>query len=123
MAQNKQEILMRIHQDVISNKIKQKDIASESGLSVSFISKILKGEKTPSLKFLEGLSRITGSTISYYMTGQDVHLPLGKLNMAIDNCIEAGTIRKDGYVEPEIFEKLTLLLRKEIMEKLEKLDK
>lgn len=112
--------LERLNEFMTSNNLKQKDIINKTGVSASYMSMLLKGQREPNKILLEGLSKISEKSINWWLTGEDDYNNLHSLNNLIDFFIKQGDITDVDNIDPYHWEMLTTMLKKEIDVKLQK---
>lgn len=113
-------IVDRINDYIKKNNISKSELANTAKVSKSYISMLLKNERTPNVELLCALSKMSKKSINWWLYGNDIMYELQNLNELIDVFIEKGYIHKDGTME-DIYKKMIIeMLMKEIKLKLEK---
>lgn len=111
----------RLKKYMDDNLIKQKELAELIGVSKSYISMIIRGERSPNREFIERLVEISKKDANWWLHGIETYNNLYSLNDLIDKLIEDNIIKRDGSMDPKYREMLYRLLDSEIMTKLNSL--
>ena len=88
--------------------------------SKGYVSGVCNGTKSPSEKFINSLSKLSGKSVHWILYGKEDGDDLDALNSVINLYIETGTITSVENINTEIRENLNKLLDVEIQKKLDK---
>lgn len=114
------EMVVRINKLMKDKNILQKDLASEMQCSKGYVSGVCNGSKSPSEKFINSLSKLSGKSIHWILYGKEDGDDLDTLNSVINLYIETGTITSVDKIDDETRETLNKVLDTEIQKKLDK---
>ena len=114
------DMVSRINELMKEKRILQKDLVTEMQCSKGYVSGVCNGTKSPSEKFINSLSKLSGKSVHWILYGKDDGDDLDALNSVINLYIETGTITSVENINTEIRENLNKLLDVEIQKKLDK---
>ena len=114
------DMVSRINELMKEKRILQKDLVTEMQCSKGYVSGVCNGTKSPSEKFINSLSKLSGKSVHWILYGKEDGDDLDALNSVINLYIETGTITSVENINTEIRENLNKLLDVEIQKKLDK---
>ena len=114
------DMVSRINELMKEKRILQKDLVTEMQCSKGYVSGVCNGTKSPSEKFINSLSKLSGKSVHWILYGKEDGDDLDALNSVINLYIETETITSVENINTEIRENLNKLLDVEIQKKLDK---
>ena len=114
------DMVSRINELMKEKRILQKDLVTEMQCSKGYVSGVCNGTKSPSEKFINSLSKLSGKSVHWILYGKEDGDDLDALNSVINLYIETETITSVKNINTEIRENLNKLLDVEIQKKLDK---
>ena len=114
------ELIERIIKLMKDKNILQKDLVNEMKCSKGYISGVCNGTKSPSEKFINSLSKLSGKSAHWILYGKEDGDDLDALNSVINLYIEAGVITSVDKIDVETRKTLNKVLDTEIQKKLDK---
>lgn len=114
------EMVSRINELMKEKHILQKDLVTDMQCSKGYVSGVCSGTKSPSEKFINSLSKLSGKSVHWILYGKEDGDDLDALNSVINLYIETGTITSVENINTEVRENLNKLLDVEIQKKLDK---
>ena len=114
------DMVSRINELMKEKRRLQKDLVTEMQCSKGYVSGVCNGTKSPSEKFINSLSKLSGKSVHWILYGKEDGDDLDALNSVINLYIETGTITSVENINTEIRENLNKLLDVEIQKKLDK---
>ena len=110
----------RINELMKEKRILQKDLVAEMQCSKGYVSGVCNGTKSPSEKFINSLSKLSGKSVHWILYGKEDGDDLDALNSVINLYIEAGVITSVDKIDTETRKTLNKVLDTEIQKKLDK---
>ena len=114
------DMVSRINELMKEKRILQKDLVAEMQCSKSYVSGVCNGTKSPSEKFINSLSKLSGKSVHWILYGKEDGDDLDALNSVINLYIEAGVITSVDKIDTETRKTLNKVLDTEIQKKLDK---
>lgn len=114
------ELIERITKLMKDKNILQKDLVNEMKCSKGYISGVCNGTKSPSEKFINSLSKLSGKSVHWILYGKEDGDDIDTLNSVINLYIENELITSVDGITEEIRETLNKVLDAEIQKKLDK---
>ena len=114
------DMVSRINELMKEKRILQKDLVAEMQCSKGYVSGVCNGTKSPSEKFINSLSKLSGKSVHWILYGKEDGDDLDTLNSVINLYIESGTIVSIENIDIKIRKTLNEVLDKEIQKKLDK---
>ena len=114
------DMVSRINELMKEKRILQKDLVAEMQCSKGYVSGVCNGTKSPSEKFINSLSKLSGKSVHWILYGKEDGDDLDALNSVINLYIEAGVITSVDKIDTETRKTLNEVLDKEIQKKLDK---
>ena len=114
------DMVSRINELMKEKRILQKDLVAEMKCSKGYVSGVCNGTKSPSEKFINSLSKLSGKSVHWILYGKEDGDDLDTLNSVINLYIESGTIVSIENIDTKIRKTLNEVLDKEIQKKLDK---
>ena len=114
------ELIERITKLMKDKNILQKDLVNEMKCSKGYISGVCNGTKSPSEKFINSLSKLSGKSAHWILYGKEDGDDIDTLNSVINLYIENELITSVDGITEEIRETLNKVLDAEIQKKLDK---
>ena len=114
------DMVSRINELMKEKRILQKDLVAEMQCSKGYVSGVCNGTKSPSEKFINSLSKLSGKSVHWILYGKDAGDDLDTLNSVINLYIEAGVITSVDKIDTETRKTLNKVLDTEIQKKLDK---
>ena len=114
------DMVSRINELMKEKRILQKDLVAEMQCSKSYVSGVCNGTKSPSEKFINSLSKLSGKSVHWILYGKEDGDDLDALNSVINLYIEAGVITSVDKIDAETRKTLNKVLDTEIQKKLDK---
>ncbi|MDY5910597.1 MAG: helix-turn-helix transcriptional regulator [Inconstantimicrobium porci] len=114
------ELIERITKLMKDKNILQKDLVNEMKCSKGYISGVCNGTKSPSEKFINSLSKLSGQSVHWILYGKEDGDDIDTLNSVINLYIENELITSVDGITEEIRETLNKVLDAEIQKKLDK---
>ena len=114
------DMVSRINELMKEKRILQKDLVAEMQCSKGYVSGVCNGTKSPSEKFINSLSKLSGKSVHWILYGKEDGDDLDALNSVINLYIEAGVITSVDKIDTETRKTLNKVLDTEIQKKLDK---
>ena len=114
------DMVSRINELMKEKRILQKDLVTEMQCSKGYVSGVCNGTKSPSEKFINSLSKLSGKSVHWILYGKEDGDDLDTLNSVINLYIEAGVITSVDKIDTETRKTLNKVLDTEIQKKLDK---
>ena len=114
------DMVSRINELMKEKRILQKDLVTEMQCSKGYVSGVCNGTKSPSEKFINSLSKLSGKSAHWILYGKEDGDDLDALNSVINLYIEAGVITSVDKIDAETRKTLNKVLDTEIQKKLDK---
>ena len=114
------DMVSRINELMKEKRILQKDLVAEMQCSKGYVSGVCNGTKSPSEKFINSLSKLSGKSVHWILYGKEDGDDLDTLNSVINLYIESGTIVSIENIDIKTRKNLNEVLDKEIQKKLDK---
>ena len=114
------DMVSRINELMKEKRILQKDLVTEMQCSKGYVSGVCNGTKSPSEKFINSLSKLSGKSVHWILYGKEDGDDLDALNSVINLYIEAGVITSVDKIDTETRKTLNKVLDTEIQKKLDK---
>ena len=114
------DMVSRINELMKEKRILQKDLVAEMQCSKGYVSGVCNGTKSPSEKFINSLSKLSGKSVHWILYGKEDGDDLDTLNSVINLYIEAGVITSVDKIDAETRKTLNKVLDTEIQKKLDK---
>ena len=114
------DMVSRINELMKEKHILQKDLVTEMQCSKGYVSGVCNGTKSPSEKFINSLSKLSGKSVHWILYGKEDGDDLDALNSVINLYIEAGVITSVDKIDSETRKTLNKVLDTEIQKKLDK---
>ena len=114
------DMVSRINELMKEKRILQKDLVTEMQCSKGYVSGVCNGTKSPSEKFINSLSKLSGKSVHWILYGKEDGDDLDALNSVINLYIEAGVITSVDKIDAETRKTLNKVLDTEIQKKLDK---
>ena len=114
------DMVSRINELMKEKRILQKDLVAEMQCSKGYVSGVCNGTKSPSEKFINSLSKLSGKSVHWILYGKEDGDDLDALNSVINLYIEAGVITSVDKIDAETRKTLNKVLDTEIQKKLDK---
>ena len=114
------DMVSRINELMKEKRILQKDLVAEMQCSKGYVSGVCNGTKSPSEKFINSLSKLSGKSVHWILYGKEDGDDLDTLNSVINLYIEAGVITSVDKIDTETKKTLNKVLDTEIQKKLDK---
>ena len=114
------DMVSRINELMKEKRILQKDLVNEMKCSKGYISGVCNGTKSPSEKFINSLSKLSGKSVHWILYGKEDGDDIDTLNSVINLYIENELITSVDGITEEIRETLNKVLDAEIQKKLDK---
>ena len=114
------DMVSRINELMKEKRILQKDLVAEMQCSKGYVSGVCNGTKSPSEKFINSLSKLSGKSVHWILYGKEDGDDLDTLNSVINLYIEAGVITSVDKIDTETRKTLNKVLDTEIQKKLDK---
>ena len=114
------ELIERITKLMKDKNILKKDLVNEMKCSKGYISGVCNGTKSPSEKFINSLSKLSGKSVHWILYGKEDGDDIDTLNSVINLYIENELITSVDGITEEIRETLNKVLDAEIQKKLDK---
>ena len=114
------DMVGRINELMKEKHILQKDLVTEMQCSKGYVSGVCNGTKSPSEKFINSLSKLSGKSVHWILYGKEDGDDLDALNSVINLYIEAGVITSVDKIDTETRKTLNKVLDTEIQKKLDK---
>lgn len=114
------DMVGRINELMKEKHILQKDLVTEMQCSKGYVSGVCNGTKSPSEKFINSLSKLSGKSVHWILYGKEDGDDLDALNSVINLYIEAGVITSVDKIDAETRKTLNKVLDTEIQKKLDK---
>ena len=114
------DMVSRINELMKEKRILQKDLVTEMQCSKGYVSGVCNGTKSPSEKFINSLSKLSGKSVHWILYGKEDGDDIDTLNSVINLYIEAGVITSVDKIDAETRKTLNKVLDTEIQKKLDK---
>ena len=114
------DMVSRINELMKEKRILQKDLVAEMQCSKGYVSGVCNGTKSPSEKFINSLSKLSGTSVHWILYGTEDGDDLDALNSVINLYIEAGVITSVDKIDTETRKTLNKVFDTEIQKKLDK---
>ena len=114
------DMVSRINELMKEKRILQKDLVAEMQCSKGYVSGVCNGTKSPSEKFINSLSKLSGKSVHWILYGKEDGDDLDALNSVINLYIEANVITSVDKIDAETRKTLNKVLDTEIQKKLDK---
>ena len=114
------DMVSRINELMKEKCILQKDLVAEMQCSKGYVSGVCNGTKSPSEKFINSLSKLSGKSVHWILYGKEDGDDLDALNSVINLYIEVGVITSVDKIDAETRKTLNKVLDTEIQKKLNK---
>ena len=114
------DMVSRINELMKEKRILQKDLVAEMQCSKGYVSGVCNGTKSPSEKFINSLSKLSGKSVHWILYGKEDGDDIDTLNSVINLYIENELITSVDGITEEIRETLNKVLDAEIQKKLDK---
>ena len=95
------DMVSRINELMKEKRILQKDLVAEMQCSKGYVSGVCNGTKSPSEKFINSLSKLSGKSVHWILYGKEDGDDLDALNSVINLYIEAGVITSVDKIDTE----------------------